>query len=71
VSTHQVDRKLDELDKAMKKLRVAMKAPIVRTAGFKKNHDRAARAIATATTTVEAARPLFNTEPGKPRARRR
>jgi hypothetical protein len=72
MSTHQVDRKFDELDNAMKKMRLAMRAPIVRTAGFKKNHDRTARAIAaTTTTTFDAARPLFNTDRDKPRARRR
>ncbi|MCU1685330.1 MAG: hypothetical protein JWQ81_6069 [Amycolatopsis sp.] len=71
MSSHQVDLKLGELDAAMKKLRIAMKAPIVRTAGFRKTHDRAARSIAAATTTFESARPLFNTEPGQPRARRR
>jgi hypothetical protein len=71
MSTHQVDRKLVELDNAMKKMRVTMRAPIVRTAGFKKNHDRTARAIVATTTTFEAARQLFNTDRSKPRARRR
>jgi hypothetical protein len=71
VSTNQVDRRIEELDSVMKKLRVTMRAPIVRTAGFKKNHDSTAKAIATVTTTFEAARPLFNTDRRAPRARRR
>lgn len=70
--TTQIDSKLTELDKAMKKLRTTMTALTNRVGGFKKEHDEAARKVATMTTTVEAAKPLFNTG-GKrqPRGRRR
>ncbi|MET7998493.1 hypothetical protein ABZU76_47250 [Amycolatopsis sp. NPDC005232] len=66
----QLDRKIEQLDKAMKRLRVTMTALPNRVGGFKKEHDDAARRIATMTTIVEAARPLFNTDNRSPKARR-
>ncbi len=71
MSTHQIDGKLTELDKTMKKLRASMTSLSNRVAGFGKEHTAAARAVATAITTVEAAKPLFTTGPKSPRARRR
>ncbi|MFF0149635.1 hypothetical protein ATK36_1251 [Amycolatopsis sulphurea] len=68
----QLDSKITELDKAMRKLREAMTTMPNRVGGFKKEHDEAARKVAAMTTTMEAAKPLFSSE-GKrgPRARRR
>ncbi|SFO10155.1 hypothetical protein [Amycolatopsis rubida] len=70
--TSQLESKVADLDKAMIKLRDAMGSLSNRVGGFKKEHDEAARKVATMTTTVEAAKPLFNTG-GKrrPRSRRR
>jgi hypothetical protein len=71
MSTNQIDRTLEELNKAMVLMRNAMKAPVIRTAGFKKDHTEVGKAIANAVTTVEAAKPLFETDARAPRARRR
>ncbi|MEV8615640.1 hypothetical protein AB0383_48440 [Amycolatopsis sp. NPDC051373] len=67
----ELDRKVDALDKAMKRMRTTMTALPNRVGGFKKEHDETARKIATMVTLVEAARPLFNTDKNAPRARRR
>lgn len=71
--TSQLESKVADLDKAMVKLRDAMGSLSNRVGGFKKEHDDAARKVATAITTVEAAKPLFSTGGGKrrPRGRRR
>jgi uncharacterized coiled-coil protein SlyX len=71
VSTHQIDAKLTELSKAMKKMREAMTALPNRLGGFSKEHTEVARKVATMVTTVEAARPLFDTDRRRPKARRR
>jgi hypothetical protein len=71
MSAHQLNAKIEAIDTAMKLLRIAMKTPVIRTAGFKSDHDKVARSVATATNTAEAARPLFNTGKGQPKARRR
>jgi hypothetical protein len=71
VSNHQIDTKLNELDKAMTKMRDAMKALPNRLAGFGKQHTEATRKVAIVITTVEAAKPLFNTDRRGPKARRR
>ncbi len=42
----QVDAVIEDLDKAMVKLRDAMAGIQVRTAGFKKEHDELARKVA-------------------------
>ena len=70
MSTTQIDAKITELDKAMKKLREAMTALPNRLGGFGKQHTAAARKVATMMTTVEAARPLFDTDRRRPKARR-
>ncbi|GAA2349669.1 hypothetical protein GCM10009854_29180 [Saccharopolyspora halophila] len=46
MSSYQVTATIEDLDKAMKALREAMKGLQVRTAGFKKDHDELARAVA-------------------------
>jgi hypothetical protein len=71
VSTNQIDAKITELDKKMRKLREAMTALPNRLGGFGRQHTEAARKVATMTTTVEAAKPLFNTDRRGPKARRR
>ena len=70
MSTNQIEAKITELDKAMKKLREAMTALPNRLGGFSKQHTAVARKVATMTTTVEAARPLFDTDRRRPKARR-
>ena len=45
-SSYQVTAVIEDIDKAMRKLREAMKGLQVRTAGFKKDHDELARAVA-------------------------
>ncbi|MGW1682860.1 hypothetical protein [Saccharopolyspora sp. NPDC002376] len=42
----QVDAVIEDIDKAMTKLRDAMAGLQVRTAGFKKEHDELARQVA-------------------------
>jgi hypothetical protein len=71
VSTNQIDAKITELDKAMRKLRETMTALPNRLGGFGKQYTEATRKVATMITTVEAARPLFNTDRRRPKARRR
>ena len=43
---HQLDRTLDDLDKAMAQLRQAIKGIPARRQAFKANHDRMARRVA-------------------------
>ena len=45
MSKFQVDAAIEDLDKAMTKLRDAMAGIQVRTAGFKKEHDELARKV--------------------------
>jgi hypothetical protein len=59
VSNHQADRRLEDIDKAMKLLRDAMKGIPIRFAGFKKDHDQLARSVATATVAFEMAKPMI------------
>ena len=44
--SHQLDRTLDDLAKAMQQLRMAMKGVPARRQAFKANHDRMARRVA-------------------------
>lgn len=46
MASHQVNATIEDIDKAMTKLREAMKGIQVRTAGFKKEHDELAREVA-------------------------
>lgn len=59
MSTHQVDTRIADLDKAMKQLRDAMRGIPIRFAGFKKDHDTLARSVATATVLVDSAKRLI------------
>ncbi len=45
-SSYQVTAVIEDIDKAMNTLREAMKGLQVRTAGFKKDHDELAKAVA-------------------------
>ncbi|WP_199432570.1 hypothetical protein [Qaidamihabitans albus] len=56
--SHQLDRRVEDVEKAMKELRRTMRATQIRTAGFKKHHDTAARSVATVLTRLEDAAPL-------------
>lgn len=48
-STQTVRRSVEDVDKAMKALRESMRGLQIRTQGFKKHHDEAARQVARAT----------------------
>lgn len=52
MSKHQVNNAVDSVDDAMKKLRESMKGLQIRTAGFKKDHDELARAVANYTVSM-------------------
>lgn len=71
MSRNQLDRRLEDLDKAMKQLRSTMRGLQIRTAGFKKDHDRLARSAGTLNTVLTDAKPLVEakkkTTPAKPR----
>ncbi|MEB3370218.1 hypothetical protein [Saccharopolyspora mangrovi] len=45
-NSYQVTAIIEDIDKAMNTLREAMKGLQVRTAGFKKDHDELAKAVA-------------------------
>ncbi|MCI2416305.1 hypothetical protein MOQ72_02625 [Saccharopolyspora sp. K220] len=57
MSRFQVDAVIEDLDKAMVKLREAMAGIQVRTAGFKKEHDELARKMADYKVDLEDAAP--------------
>jgi len=65
---HQVDRAVDDLDKAMAMLRQAMKGVPARRQAFKANHDRMAREMARLTVALMDARSVI--EPDKKRRKR-
>lgn len=46
MSTYEVGNAVDHIDKSMTTLRDAMKGIQIRNAGFKKDHDELARAVA-------------------------
>jgi hypothetical protein len=65
----QLDRRVDDLDKAMKLLRRSMLGIQIRRAGFKKDHDRTAGAVGKVLTTLADAHPLLESkkkQPGTP-----
>ena len=66
---HQVDRTLEDLDKAMGQLRQAMKGIPARRKAFKANHDRMARRIAELAVALTDSRSVIATEGGKRRKR--
>lgn len=69
--SNQLDRRLEDLDKAMRLLRTTMRAPVIRACGgFTKHHTQVGKAMGTLVTTLEDARPLFNTDAKAPAARK-
>jgi hypothetical protein len=56
---YQVDRVVENVDKAMKQLRDTMRGIPIRWAGFKREHDAAARSMANLTVLVTDARSSF------------
>lgn len=57
--TAPVDRLVEDLDAAMKRLGDAMRGIPVRMGSFKKTHDNLARDVAQVVTMLDAARPIF------------
>ena len=58
-ATSQVDRIIDNLDGAMKRLGAAMRDIPIRRGSFKRTHDNLARDVAQVVTMLDAARPIF------------
>ena len=58
-ATHQVDRIIDNLDAAMKRLGTAMRDIPIRRGSFTRTHDNLARDVAKVVTELAAARPIF------------
>ena len=58
-ATGPVDRIIDNLDAAMKRLSEAMRDIPVRRGSFKRTHDNLVRDIAKVVTELDAARPIF------------
>ena len=72
-ATSQVDRIIDNLDAAMKRLGTAMRDIPIRRGSFTRTHDNLARDVAKVVTELDAARPIFQQEltpPACPRHRR-
>jgi hypothetical protein len=59
MSTHSVDRIVDELDTSMRRLRKAMRGIPIRRGSFRRTHDNLARDVAQVTTMLDAARPVL------------
>jgi hypothetical protein len=59
MAANQVDRIIENLDAAMKRLQVAMRDIPIRRGSFKKTHDNLARDVAQVVTMLDAARPIF------------
>jgi hypothetical protein len=57
--SNNVDRLIEDLDTAMKRLSDAMRGIPVRMGSFKKTHDNLARDVAGVVTMLDAARPIF------------
>lgn len=53
------DRIVEDLDHAMRALRLAMRGIPIRRGSFKKTHDNLARDVATVTAMLDAARPAL------------
>ena len=58
-ATSQVDRIIDNLDAAMKRLGLARRDIPIRRGSFKRTHDNLARDVAKVVTELDAARPIF------------
>ncbi len=59
MSTHSVDRIIEELDSSMRSLREAMRGIPIRRGSFRKTHDNLARDVAKVATMLDAARPAL------------
>lgn len=59
MATTHVDRLIEDLDVAMKRLGEAMRGIPIRRGSFKKTHDNLARDVAQVVTMLDAARPIF------------
>jgi hypothetical protein len=57
--SYQADRVTENIDKAMRQLRDAMRGVPIRWAGFKREHDNAARSMANLTVLITDARASF------------
>jgi septal ring factor EnvC (AmiA/AmiB activator) len=66
---HQLDRTLEDLDKAMAQLRRAMKDIPARRQAFKANHDRMARKVAQLTVALADSRSVITNDNPKRRKR--
>ena len=60
---HQLDRTLEDLNKAMSQLRRAMRGVPARRQAFKANHDRMARRVADLTVALADSRSVITNEP--------
>ena len=69
--SQQLNNALEDMDKAMSTLRIAIKGIPVRREGFKGLHDQFARSVATLTTHMSYARVLLDEEAAARRQRRR
>ena len=56
---HQVDRVVEDLDSALRQLKVSMRGMPLNQHGFKTAHDKMARAMGTLTTELTDARPAM------------
>lgn len=65
----QIDVVTADIDKSMRLLRDAMKGIQIRTAGFKKDHDRLARAVAAFVVTLVDAQVLLGEDHRRARSR--
>ncbi len=59
MATTHVDRLIEDLDVAMKRLGEAMRGIPIRRGSFKKTHDNLARDVAQVVTMLDAARPVL------------
>ena len=66
---HQVDRVLDEIDKAMADLRQAIRGVPSRRQAFKANHDRMAREVAKLTVALSDSRSVLGGDGSRRRKR--
>jgi hypothetical protein len=64
---HQVDRVLDDIDKAMAQLRQAIRTVPARRQAFKANHDRMAREVAKLTVALSDSRSVLGAGSGRRR----
>jgi uncharacterized coiled-coil protein SlyX len=64
---HQLDRTLEDLNKAMAQLRRAMKGIPARRQAFKANHDRMARRVAELTVALTDSRSVIDTDSSRRR----